>query len=78
MRLQRMRERRVVVIGSPLVKVVGDIVAARIWRGVFEVDDNVFVVVWRAGDGVLEEKEVAVLRVVVCGMLAPCFGVFVL
>ena len=43
-----------VVIGSPLVEVVGDIVPARVRRGVFEVDDNVFVVVWRAGNGVFE------------------------
>ena len=33
--------RRVVVVGSPLMKVVGDIVPSRIGSGVLEVDDNV-------------------------------------
>jgi hypothetical protein len=64
-RLERVRVRRAVIVGAPLVEVVGNVVAPRIGRGVFEIDYNVFMVLWRVEDGVFEQEEVAVLRVVV-------------
>lgn len=55
----------VVVIGSPLVEMVRDIIASSVGGGVFEINDNVAVMRWLVAGWIIQLEEIAVLRVVV-------------
>jgi hypothetical protein len=55
----------VVVIGSPLVEMVRDIIASSVGGGVFEINDNVAVMRRLVAGWIIQFEEIAVLRVVV-------------
>ena len=60
-----MRVGWVVVVCSPLVEVVGNIVAAGVWRCVLEVDNNVAMMRGSPWRWIIQLEKIAVLRIIV-------------